>query len=65
MQTILKKCPFTGTGKLSKLFDIVLRGNEQASRVSDPSKKISAGSHKDMQHGHGNATLVLRGLIPF
>jgi hypothetical protein len=42
---ILCYCTFKGTGKLSKLFDIVLRGREQASGVSDPSTQISAGSH--------------------
>ncbi len=40
MKTILKKCPFKGTGKLSNLFDIVLRGHEQASGVAE---KISVG----------------------
>jgi hypothetical protein len=43
MKTILKKCPFKGTGKLSNLFDIVLRGHEQASGVADRFEKISVG----------------------
>jgi hypothetical protein len=38
MQTIVKKYPFKETAELSKLFDIVLRGHEQASGISDPSK---------------------------
>jgi hypothetical protein len=45
MQTILKKYPFKGTGKLSKLLDMILLGHEQNSRVSHPSKQFSAGYH--------------------
>ncbi len=45
MQTGLKKCPFKGTSKLSKPFDMILRGHERASGVSYPSKQISVGYH--------------------
>ncbi len=34
MQTSLKKCPIKGNSKLSKPFDMILRGHEQASGVS-------------------------------
>jgi hypothetical protein len=48
MKTVLKKCSFKGIGKLSKLFDIVLWGHEQASGVLDLSEQISAGSHPSL-----------------
>ncbi len=39
---ILTKSPIKRTGQLSKLFDMILRGHEQAFGASRPSKQISA-----------------------
>ncbi len=57
MKSFLKKYPFKGTGKPSKLFYLILRGHEQASGVSYPSKQISAG-YQTLQNN------FLRGIIP-
>jgi hypothetical protein len=43
MQTILKKCLFKGTGKLSKLLRLIPRGHQQSTGVSHPANQISAG----------------------
>jgi hypothetical protein len=57
MQTILKTYPFKGTGNFSKLFDKILRGQEQASGFLYPSKQICAGYHTSLNK-------FLRGIIP-
>jgi hypothetical protein len=57
MKSFLKKYPFKGTGKPSKLFYLILLGHEQASGVSYPSKQISAGYHTPENK-------FLRGIIP-
>jgi hypothetical protein len=36
-----RKCPFNGTSKLPKIIDMILLGNEQASRMLYPSKQLS------------------------
>jgi hypothetical protein len=57
MKSFLKKYPFKRTGKPSELFYLILRGHEQASGVSYPSKQISAGYHIPQNK-------FLRGIIP-
>ncbi len=45
MKSFLKKYPFKGTGKPAKRYYLIMRGHEQASGVSYPSKQISAWYH--------------------
>jgi hypothetical protein len=74
----LKKYPFKGTGKISKLFDMILWGYVQASGVSYPLNKFLRGiiplgknsfgvSDLSKQISSGYHTPVnkfLRGIIP-
>jgi hypothetical protein len=60
MQAIMKKDPFKGSGKLSKLIEMILQGHEQGSGVSNPSQQISARYQTPLNKflaGYGTAPL--------